>query len=125
LLINSTINDGSTAVTVNSGGTLSGSGTLSRPVTLNSGGRLSPGSAAAAGVLRTNSVAAASGSVFAFDLNAPYATAGTDYDQVNVTGSVSLGGATLNLVGGAGTPAPGTVVRLINNDGTDPVSGTF
>jgi fibronectin-binding autotransporter adhesin len=51
-------------------------------------------------------------------------TAGTGYDQLSVTGTVNLAGATLN-VNLAFTPALGSAFMLIQNDGTDAVVGTF
>jgi autotransporter-associated beta strand protein len=56
--------------------------------------------------------------------------AGTDFDQVNVTGTVTLGSnATLSALefGTSNTFAPnlGAVFSIINNDGADTVSGTF
>ena len=56
--------------------------------------------------------------------------AGVGYSQVNVTGGVTLGATAtlgLNFIGTAGTfsPTPGQVFTLINNDGSDPVTGTF
>src|SRR5262249_62073253 len=104
LLFNGSLTSGTAAVTVN-GGTLGGSGNLVRPVTVSSGGTVAPGSSP--GILSTGNVAFASGSTFAAELNSPYATAGTDYDQLNVTGSVDLGGATFSLAGGGRTPAAG------------------
>jgi hypothetical protein len=49
---------------------------------------------------------------------------GTGYDQLDVTGAVSLNGATLDASLGF-SPAPGDRFVIIKNDGTDPVSGTF
>ena len=51
-------------------------------------------------------------------------TAGTGYDQINVTGKVNLAGATLD-VNLTFPPAIGSVFTLIQNDGTDAVVGTF
>src|SRR5262249_46008033 len=53
--------------------------------------------------------------------------AGTDYDQINVVGTVTLNNPTLNLtaITGAVAPVPGSSMTLINNDGTDPIVGTF
>src|SRR5207253_1724260 len=46
------------------------------------------------------------------------------YDQINVAGSVNLSGAT--LTGSVGfAPAAGTTFTIINNDGSDAVTGTF
>jgi autotransporter-associated beta strand protein len=46
------------------------------------------------------------------------------YDQLQVTGTVSLGGTTLNSTA-AGTLALGSVFVIILNDGVDPVVGTY
>ena len=52
-------------------------------------------------------------------------TAGTDYAQLNVTGSVySYGNLNVSL-GGGYTPTVGDTYMIIKNDGTDAVSGTF
>jgi hypothetical protein len=48
----------------------------------------------------------------------------TNYDQVQVTGAVSLGGTTLNSTA-AGTLALGQAFVVILNDGVDPVVGTY
>ena len=42
-----------------------------------------------------------------------------------MTGAVSLGGATLNLQGSAIGVSPGTTFVIIDNDGSDPIVGTF
>ena len=49
---------------------------------------------------------------------------GTQYDTINVTGTVTLTGATLQLLG-AYTPVMGDSFTLIANDAADPVTGTF
>src|ERR1051326_3187373 len=46
-------------------------------------------------------------------------------DAVQVTGSVNVGGATLNLTIPSGAAAPGQSFTIIDNDGTDAVTGTF
>lgn len=72
--------------------------------------------------MKTQNITLTTSSKFVVELNG--AAAGTGYDQVNVTGTVSLGGSTLN-VSLAFTPGVGTSFVLINNDGTDAVAGTF
>src|SRR5205085_9855016 len=57
----------------------------------------------------------------AVELNGP--TAGTQYDQLAINGTVTLGGA-LNLALGF-TPTPGAAYTVLDNDGTDAVTGTF
>src|SRR5207248_2410467 len=52
-------------------------------------------------------------------------TAGSGYDQLNVTGAVSLAGATLQILSLNSRLSPPASFRIINNDGTDAVVGTF
>jgi len=53
-------------------------------------------------------------------------TAGSSYDQVTANGPVSIQAAFISVVLLNGfTPAPGQTFVIIDNDGTDPVSGTF
>ncbi len=101
-------------------GTLGGSGTVS-DVTISSIGKLAPGSSP--GILNTGDLAFQSiGSTYSVELDG--ATVGTEYDQTNVTGSVTLAGATLSITVGS-TFSSGTSFKIINNDGSDSVSGTF
>jgi uncharacterized repeat protein (TIGR01451 family) len=107
-------------VTVNGGGTLGGARTITNTVTINSGGRLSPGSSTA--ILHTGSLSFTTGSTLAIEING--ATAGAQYDQVNVTGGVTLGDATLTVALGF-TPIAGETFTIIANDLSDAVVGTF
>ena len=90
-------------------------------MTVNSGGILATGGATTQ-MLSTGSVTLAAGSTLAVTLNGT--TSGTGYDQLNVTGKVSLSGATSNLSLGF-TPTVGDTFTLIQNDGADPVVGIF
>jgi fibronectin-binding autotransporter adhesin len=110
----------SSAVSLN-GGTLGGVGTVGTNTSTSSGGTVSPGSSP--GILNTSDVNWSTGSpTFSIELNGT--SAGTGYDQLNVTGTVNLSGATLN--GSVGfAPATGTTFTIINNDGSDAVTGTF
>jgi fibronectin-binding autotransporter adhesin len=107
-------------VTVNAGATLGGTGATG-PVTLAAGAVVSPGGAAP-GVQHVHDLALSSGSSYVVQLDGP--APGTGYDQLDVIGSVSLGGATLDASLGF-APAPGDRFVIVNNDGTDPVVGTF
>ena len=63
--------------------------------------------------------------VFEAEIN-DFTTSGTDYDQIKVTGTVGLNNATLTIVDNVtATPVSGNEVILVDNDGTDPVVGTF
>src|SRR5262249_19056157 len=66
-----------------------------------------------------------SGSTLSVGLNSPYTTAGTDYGQLVVTGTVNLAGARLNLFGGIGAPGSATPLTLISNDLSEAGTGTF
>src|SRR5262249_31408023 len=113
---------GTGTVLVGAAGILGGTGTISGPVQVASGGTVAPGTSP--GVLATGDVTFTAGSNFNVELN--NTTVGTGYDQLNVTGTVTLGGATLNL---SGTFAPNVTVfnsfTIINNDSNDAVVGTF
>jgi len=115
LLVNGSI-AGSAAV---SGGTLGGDGTIAGTVSVAGGAHLSPG--ASIGDLDTGSLTLGIGSFFDVELT-PAAC-----DRVDVTGSVSLANAILNLsIVGDFASYGGTEYVLIDNDGyTDLVTGTF
>jgi autotransporter-associated beta strand protein len=72
-------------VSVNSGGTLAGDGTIGRSVVLNSGGRVAPGSATVGSVLTGSAVTWNAGGTLAFDL-------GAATNQLAVTGAFTKGG---------------------------------
>ncbi|WP_336490494.1 Ig-like domain-containing protein [Methylobacterium nigriterrae] len=107
-------------VTVQSGAVLGGHGSTGT-VTIESGGTLSPGNSP--GVLSTQDLSLAAGAVLKEEIGG---TAAGQFDQLHVTGSVNLGGATLNAVAyGSFVSARGDSFVFIDNDGTDAVSGTF
>ena len=112
---------GSGSVTVAAGGMLGGTGSISGTVTVDSGGTLSPGNGGTA-IFSTGSLTLESGSNFDAVINGN--AAGSSYDQVDVTGSVDLAGAHLNL-SGSRTAQGGDAISLIQNDSSDPVVGTF
>ena len=110
------------AVTLASGGTLGGSGTINGTATVNSGGTLAP--VTSPGVINTGNLSLSSGSTLA-DRNNNGTTPGSGYDQVNVTGSVALGGATLALTVSGFTLTSGQCFTIVNNDAADGIGGTF
>ena len=107
------------AVSVNGDAVLSGSGSITGSVTVSSGATLAPG--ASPGILDTGSLNLDVGSTLAIELNG--ATVDTDYDQVNVTGSITLGGALSLSVGYAPVATDKFWIGL--NDGSDQVLGAF
>jgi fibronectin-binding autotransporter adhesin len=105
-------------VVVNAGGTLGGTGTVNGPVTTNAGGTLAPG--LSPGIINTGNLSL--GGVTAIEIQGT--TLGTQYDNINVTGTVTIAGGTLSLTG-AYVPALGDVFTIVSNDLADAVTGTF
>lgn len=111
------------AVSVTDGGVLGGTGTTGS-VTATSGATISPG--LAAGVLNTGALAMSSGSTLSIEING--LTLGTQYDQLSVTGTVDITGATLGV---SGTYLTAPVITndlftiLLNDGNSDAVIGTF
>ncbi len=103
------------------GGTLKGSGTISSPLTAESGTVIAPGNSP--GILSTGNFSLNSGATLQIEIGGLGANPGTDFDQVNVTGTVTLAGD-LDVVRWSDFSF-GQSYTIINNDGIDPVSGTF
>ncbi len=102
-------------------GILGGTGKVGA-VSFASGGILAPG--LSPGCLSTGNLVFASGSAYEFEVGG--ITECSEYDQTRVTGTVTLGDGTLSTVLYNGfKPAKGQTYRIIDNDGNDPVSGTF
>jgi Hint domain-containing protein len=114
------------AVTVGNGGTLGGTGTAGA-VTVDSGGTFAPGDPS---TFTVASLTLNSGAAFDEQIGGPAPGTGGagGYDQtvVESDGTISLGGATLNvsLVNNF-TPSVGDSFTIINNETGSPVSGTF
>ncbi|TRW91231.1 DUF4347 domain-containing protein [Candidatus Methylobacter oryzae] len=114
---------GAGTVTVSSGATLAGTGTVNSEIFVDDGATLSPGVAgtnSGVGKLTVNGDLRVNGTLVT-DIKGA-ATAGTDYDQVAVTGGVTLNGGplTVNLTY---TPALNDTYVLIDNDSTDAITG--
>ena len=105
-------------VAVNAGATLGGTGTITGAVAINAGGTLAPG--LSPGLTNTGDLNLAG----AFLVEIEGTTVGTQYDQTNVTGTVTIAGGTLTLAG-AYVPVAGNAFTIIANDGADAVTGTF
>ena len=108
------------------GGTLSGTGRVVEAVAVT--GTLSPGNSP--GRIETGDLTLADGGTFTAEVeddNAAGASAGADYDQVAVTGTVSIGdGVTFDLRDlGSEEAAAGDEYVLIANDDTDAIAGRF
>ena len=120
LLVNGSI---TSPVTTASGATIGGSGTISGSVAINFGGTLSAG-ITTTGILNTGDITLAGSLAQQMDTASGTPVAGVNYDQVNVTGSVTLTGGdlTISLLTGV---SQGDIFYIINNDGSDLVTGIF
>lgn len=123
LIVNGSIAS-SSKVIVDTNATIGGSGTLPE-ISLAVDSTLEPGDGdklTETGILGAGNTTFASGAKFNVQINGN--TAGDDYDQLNVTGSVQLNNAILNLAAGDSLSSSQPYV-IVNNDGTDAVVGTF
>ncbi len=103
------------------GGTLAGSGSVGNITSVGSG-HVAPG--ASAGILGSGDLSWSSTTDFEVEIGG--VIPGSGYDQLAVTGSVNLGGASLEIQRINGfAPSSGDVFTLIENDGADGISGTF
>jgi hypothetical protein len=102
------------------GGTVTGQGTISAPVV--NAGEFNPGSTPGVlGVVGIYSQTSDGGLNIEIGGN----SAGTQFDQLNVEGTISLSGSLeLSLINGF-VPALNSTFTIINNDGSEPLVGTF
>jgi fibronectin-binding autotransporter adhesin len=103
-------------ITVN-GGTLDGSGIMQQSALI--GGIISPGQGGPGTIGFSSGLNLGSNATLIID-----GISSSQYDQLLVTGAVSLANCTLQVNSLPSVPV-GTTFTIINNDGTDPVSGTF
>ncbi|HUO08214.1 MAG TPA: autotransporter-associated beta strand repeat-containing protein [Phycisphaerae bacterium] len=119
LLVNGAI---SSPVTINAGGTLGGSGKTG--AVTNNGGKIAPGNSP--GILSTGDLLLNKGSTLEIEIAGT--TVGTQYDQVNVTGAVTIDGANPGVALSvllSYDPTPNDSFIIVNNDANDAVTGTF
>jgi len=113
---------GSGTVTVQTGASLGGTGSIAGAVNVQAGGFLAPGNSP--GILQTGNLTVSG----MFDAEIAGAARGVlGYDSVGVTGSVTLGADSelaVTLLNGF-RPARDSLYFLIVNDGSDSVVGTF
>lgn len=113
---------GSGPVRVNSLATLSGNGNIGGTVTANAGSTVAPGVTAGRLTVTCDATLTA-GSTLAVDLYGTIPT--TLYDQLFLSGQLTLSGnLSINLLGGF-TPAVGTVFTIIDDTGSTLTGGTF
>ena len=108
---------GTGPLVVKSGATFGGDGSVASVVTVETGGNIDPGTNGA-GDVGTGDLVLNSGANYNVQINAPFAGTG-GYDQIDVTGSVTLNNALLNLTWNLfNAPTQGTSFVLIDNDFT-------
>lgn len=117
LVVNGNISTSATT-TVSGTGTLGGSGTVGSLI-VQAGGTLAPGNSP--GILNTGSLDLQTGSTLGIEIDG--LGAGTNYDQLNVTGSATLAG--LLSVSLGFSPTNGDLFFILLNDSDDAVNGTF
>ena len=125
LFVNGSTATGSAVTVNNSGSTLGGGGTINGSINVaSSGANLSPGASGigSTAILHTGAVTLASGSNFNVDINGT--TAGSGYDQLGVTGTVSITGSNLVITAGSSLSI-GQKFFIVLNDGSDLITGTF
>jgi fibronectin-binding autotransporter adhesin len=122
LVVNGNQSTATGAVTVASGASLGGSGTIGGAVTVN--GSLAPGNSI--GTINTGDLGI--GATGALDVELGRDTGTPTSDRTNVTGTVGItSGADLKLTLYAGltNPEVGDIFYLISNDGSDVITGEF
>ncbi len=118
LIINGNIST-SPLATVASGATIGGSGGTTGALTIQSGGFIAPGNSP--GILNTGNYTQAG----TYTAEIGGLTAGTEHDQINVTGTVNItGGSLTTLFSGSGY-AINDMVFILLNDGADAIIGAY
>ena len=113
---------GGAAYAVAGDATLGGSGSTESAVNVAANGILAPGGGADTAVFSTGPLTLAVDAIFEVALTGP--DVGSQYDQLAVTGSVSLEDAVLEVLLGF-APAPGEMFTILENDESDPIGGVF
>ncbi|WP_164976269.1 beta strand repeat-containing protein [Oleiharenicola lentus] len=99
-----------------SGGRIGGTGTFSSPLTLGNGVKIAPGNSPGT-INFTSGLTLNDGGILEIEIRAPSGTPGTDWDFVNVTGTLNLSGLTTG-----GYTLKAISLDLLDNQG-QPVSG--
>lgn len=108
---------GDTDVTVAGGARLGGTGSIAGAVTVQNGGRIAPGPGP--GSLGSGDLVLAADSTFQVELNTLAL-----FDSVDVTGTVDLTDALLDVLMGYDPPEMHGWI-IVNNDDDDAITGTF
>ena len=97
---------------------IGGSGTVGA-LTVSSGGFINPGNSP--GILNTGDYT----QVGTYTAEITGIVAGTEHDQINVTGTVNITGGSLSTLFSAGTYAANNLIFILLNDSTDAITGEF
>ena len=111
---------GTSVVTVQSGGTLGGNGTIGGATTIASGGLLTPGSSGTGALSFSNGLTLESGSITTFLINST-----GDFTSINILGNTINYGGELVFNITSYTPAAGDAFTLFNMTGGATQSGGF
>jgi autotransporter-associated beta strand protein len=117
LIVNGSIST-SVLTTVASGATISGDG-ITGALTVLAGGDIKPGNSPGSLDISGNYIQAGT---YTAEING--LTAGTGFDQINVTGSVDITGGSLVTMF-SGTYALNNMVFILTNDAADAITGTY
>lgn len=123
---------GTGPITVNSGGTLAGHGLALGNTTINTGGVLSPGTGSSPGILTVGSNQVGGGltihGTLDINISGGGTTAGVNYSQVDVLGSLTLDATSARLVVNALNPSAlqiGQKFDIVLDNGSAPTVGFF
>lgn len=109
-------------VHLNAGTSLKGSGTVGNINLIGSSATIAPG--ASPGILTCSNLNATGTGTANLEIELNGTAPGAGYDQINVRGTVNLSGITLKPTLGFASSINDQFI-IINNDGTDSVTGTF
>jgi fibronectin-binding autotransporter adhesin len=109
-----------TGTTTVAAGTLAGNGTIGAVA---DNATINPGASTGANILNTGNLSFGTGGALLFDLNGTGA-AGVNYDQLNLSGTINLTGATLNLSVNY-SPTIGDTFTIIHNVSGAPITTNF
>jgi len=109
---------GTGTVTVNSGGTLNGTGEFTGALTVNSGGTVQVNDATTKGIMYAMGTADLSSGGAINIRVAAYATAGTNFDRLAVTSTLTLGGTSVLNLDLTGCSTTGTATGIITCSNT-------
>ena len=110
-------------VTINSLGTLGGTGIITGAVIVN-GGKVAPGSSSGCGILTLGSLDLSNGGTLVIQVSA-YSTPGISYDQLKLNGTLKLGGTSQLFLDLDGLSGSGNATGFVLDGITQGVFGNI